>query len=101
MKTLKEKIEVMQAALDGKEIEYRNYPYDNRHKWTSYDLSTIVWNWPSVDYRIKPEPMELWVNVYDEKTEELYPHKTEDAAKKAISFPEIYIKTVKFREVIE
>ena len=34
MKTLEEKIEVMQAALDGKEIERRPYPtkiHENRH----------------------------------------------------------------------
>ena len=63
MKTLKEKIEVMQAALDGEEIEciVLGKPQD---KWEEIRYTTsLVWDWLHEDYRIKPKPLEFWVNV--------------------------------------
>jgi hypothetical protein len=54
MKTLAEKIAVMQAALEGKEIELRSH---RGIKWITYD-STVEpeFNWHIVDYRIKEVP---------------------------------------------
>ena len=50
MKTLEEKIEVMQADLAGKEIECKYYSDD---VWENGANS--IFNWGKYDYRIKPE----------------------------------------------
>ena len=61
MKTLKEKIEIMQAALDGEEIEVYSTRGDD---WVKTNVP--VWNWDNYDYRIKPKPLEFWVNIYSD-----------------------------------
>lgn len=48
MKTLKEKIEVMQACLAGKEIEY----FGSTKTWTI--ATHPCWDWEDFDYRVKP-----------------------------------------------
>lgn len=48
MKTLKEKIEIMQAYERGEQIE--RY-YDN--EWVL--CKNPIWNWEYIDYRIKPK----------------------------------------------
>lgn len=49
MKTLEEKIEVMQAALAGKQIEFFGTLKEG-------SLATSpCWDWDKYDYRIKPE----------------------------------------------
>jgi hypothetical protein len=55
MKTLAEKIAVMQAALEGKKIELRSH---RGTKWITYD-STVEpeFNWHIIDYRIKEVPL--------------------------------------------
>ena len=51
MKIIEEKIAVMQAFADGKEIEVRN------SKSTGYYLcKEPLWDWSSSDYRIKTTP---------------------------------------------
>lgn len=50
MKTLEEKIKVMQAYKDGKQIEFKSNICD----WT--DAPFPCWNWTIYDYRIKEEP---------------------------------------------
>lgn len=59
MKTLKEKIEVMQAALDGEEIEARkkNCTSDSWAFIPNPDFES----WNILDYRIKPTPREFWM----------------------------------------
>ena len=52
MKTLKEMIEVMQAALEGKPIEFLGSCDD----WRPMNTACAVWNWYSCDYRIAPAP---------------------------------------------
>lgn len=51
MKTTAEMIAVMQAYVDGKEIEYRCGDYQTWRK-------TIdpLWDWYKTDYRVKTEP---------------------------------------------
>lgn len=49
MKTLEEKIAVMQAAAEGKEIEMETV-YGWRYN------SNPKWDWVKFDYRVKPEP---------------------------------------------
>ena len=90
----------MQAALDGKEIEVRNYPYEDGCRWNAYSTEMLVWNWPNVDYRIKPEPMEFWVNIYNYPTDTPFgTHKTKAQAIDSAS--DKVIKTIKMREVLD
>jgi hypothetical protein len=56
MTTTRERIEVMQAFVDGKEIQVRERGVD---EWES--VSGPSWNWYSNEYRIKPEPREIWI----------------------------------------
>ena len=60
--TLKEKIEVMQAFLDGKEIEIYNDVVDPCY-WES--IANPEFNWEYNDYRIKPEPVQVPFNISD------------------------------------
>ena len=60
MKTLKEKIEVMQAALDGEKIEVRNK--SGVGEWDIMPMPNFE-SWHCLDYRIKPKPLEFWVNI--------------------------------------
>ena len=62
MKTLKEKIEVMQAALDGEEIQAL-WLQEGNEDWLPEDLR--VFNWACFDYRIKPKPLEWYENIPD------------------------------------
>ena len=65
MTDLVTKIKIMQAALDGEEIEWvkRGSADDT---WTTHSRIDIhQWDWSTFDYRIKPKPLEFWVNVYE------------------------------------
>jgi len=56
-KTLDEMIAVMQAAREGKKIEYRVIDsHYNEEKW--YECSHPGWDWTSYDYRVAPEQPE-------------------------------------------
>lgn len=93
MKTLKEKIEVMQAALDGKGIEFR--PAETDHEWRIIDDPLFVWG--DYDYHIKQEPIEFWVTVYDSGTTACW--LTEKEANDNLS--SLNSKTIKVREVLD
>lgn len=54
MKTIKEKIEVMQAFADGKTIQIAHKD-DDYAIWTDCTAEPI-WNWNHCDFRVKPEP---------------------------------------------
>ncbi len=98
MTDLKAKISVMQAALDGKEIEFK--PKRITEGW---QYVNPIWNWDEFDYRIKVEPMEFWINVYgDVGVYQSRPHKTKDSAEyECRNSKGIDIKTIKVREVTE
>jgi hypothetical protein len=60
----KEAIQVMQHYADGGEVEF------NRHSeggcWEPLpEPHTPSWDWPIVQYRIKPEPREWWIDPDD------------------------------------
>lgn len=96
MKTLKEKIEVMQAALDGKEIEVNR---DDGEGWrSSFMPQNHAWEWGNYDYRIKPEPMEFHMNVFKSST---LLGNTREAMEEIGKSHADYIKTIKVIEVIE
>lgn len=65
MSTTQEKIAVMQAFVEGKEIQQRPWrlrigaaPADDKI-WE--DSLFPSWNWSIIEYRIKPEPQKLFV----------------------------------------
>lgn len=64
MKTTKEKIEVMQAYIDGKEIEIKKLT--DTASWVkiiSSNKNEPEWDWRNFDYRIKSrEPRRVWVS---------------------------------------
>jgi hypothetical protein len=45
-------IKTMQAALEGKKIQWRPHGLEN---WEDVETSRMIWNFPSIEYRIKPE----------------------------------------------
>jgi len=64
-KTLFEKIEVMQAAFDGEEIEWTTYSYED---WTVVEQKPNLnsWNWTTFDYRVREAPKEMTVSEIEE-----------------------------------
>lgn len=75
-----QKMEVMQAYLDGKTIEiYAGGKYDRF-------AGEPVWNWKSGDtqptYRVKSEPRFDWVLLYGDEVASYFPQCTEAEAKK-------------------
>ena len=60
IKDAQDKIEVMQAFIEGKEIQLRR-----RVSGTNWAISPApAWAWDSFDYRIKPEHIEIWITYY-------------------------------------
>ena len=58
----------------------------------------LIFSWHVNDYRIKTEPMEFWVNVFDE-VNGAYAYETEEKAINGASIPPV--KRIKVREVID
>lgn len=50
--TTQEKIDVMQAYLDGKPIQIRNRAVVS--EWTDLEVKEPSWNWNTYVYRVKP-----------------------------------------------
>ncbi len=84
-------IEVVTAFKNGKKIECRNKVCGT---WVD---ATPDWNFYHYDYRVKPEPMELWVNVYDDGSGMGYTNKASALNRAGMYFAR---KAVLFREVI-
>lgn len=62
MKTLAEKIAIMQAALEGKKIRY-TYADKTRSEWRLAKVAeNLGWDWVLFDYEVVPEPEVLFVN---------------------------------------
>jgi hypothetical protein len=59
----KKAIEVMQAYVDGKEVEV--FREDVGPEWFPIAFEgrpfSPIWNWEKLDYRIKSKPREFWV----------------------------------------
>lgn len=63
MKTTKEKIAVMLAYIDGKQIQFRRA--ESEEKWEDLSFTRDpTWNWKNNDYRVKPEPKEPTYRPY-------------------------------------
>ena len=84
-----EMIAVLQAAKEGKKIQFRGSGHD---KWE--DTEEPIWDFYEIQYRVKPEPREVWVRVRDNGCLSVYNHLEKEAAEAA------GYKAVLFREVI-
>ena len=94
MKSLKERIDIETAALDGKPIEQALIVKDRAwHLEEIVHPDGYIFDWRCYDYRIKPEPLVLWVNVYPSSPPCAY----EDEAGVACS-PNFGGKTIKMVE---
>lgn len=52
--TTKEKIEIMNAFLEGKAIQWKSY-WSDWKDWKGKNLAEPDWAWNAIEYRIKPE----------------------------------------------
>ena len=62
IKTTKQHMDVMQAFIDGKEIEYRLFTPTNSMLWRI--SQTPMWNFDKYEYRIKPSEPEYVYPIY-------------------------------------
>lgn len=62
-------IKVMQAYVEGKQIQYVDSETED---WA--DIESPIWNWDTYDYRIKPEPEYRPFKNADECWQEMQKH---------------------------
>lgn len=88
---------VINAYLNGEKIQFRHRRDADWTDWHNH--SEPVWNFEENNYRVKPVPRELWINVYPEEDGDyLVCHESEEAAINAARQGALRIKLV---EVIE
>ena len=95
----KKAIAVMQAYVDGKQIEAAQEGY----QYTLQEgCDSPLWDWSSYRYRVMPEPIECWLNVIDGQTCSVVGtvYMTKEAAEITSKMSHCWT-TRKFREVIE
>lgn len=90
----KEKIEVMQAWVNKKPIQFRVHGCADYHDWCECDEP--VWDWNSNDYRIKPEPLTRWV-VIQPKGMIHSMYGTEDPARRCLAAISKHVNTADWR----
>jgi hypothetical protein len=96
----KDMIQVMQAFLDGKTIEYK---YE-QNQWNEIIGSEPIWDWGNFDYRVKPEPVTGYMNVYEENKPPCIigcVWTKKEYAIDNIASQRKFIKTIKIMEVID
>lgn len=69
MKTLAEKIAVMQAAMRDETIEVRSIAGRGCQIGSEWETANrqgnnIIWDWWRFDYRVAPKPREYWIAFY-------------------------------------
>lgn len=62
-KTTAEKILIMQAFEEGKEIEFTTYYGIHFSQSALKGDTNLVWNWEECDYRIKPQPAPIPMTI--------------------------------------
>ena len=76
----KKAIEVMQAFVDGKEIQYLS-----DGNWFSYSLpATPAWAWSETEYRVKPETITCWITVLNGHVASTV-HDSEEEARRCVN----------------
>lgn len=93
--TLREKIVVLQAAMEGKPIQGRHC---GDRTWLDLDVSDVAWQFGNYEYRVKPEPRVIWVNFFSDGSGTA--HVTEDLALSRDCDGDLR-RPVKFIEVVE
>ena len=93
MSTTAEKIAVMQAFERGETIQARNVWDDGFSPWL--DVCSPSWNWCDREYRVKPNPREVWVNIYPDNC---IPHTSKELAEGCCGKGG---ETIHFREVTD
>lgn len=93
--TPKEQLDIIAAYVAGETIQYR---WIDSEGWLDAPRTGYIFNFQQITYRIKPKPLELWVNVYDTGWLHAFNHQA-DAARQ--SFGQNVLRTVKFREVLD
>ena len=84
-------IAVMQAFVEGEKIERMI----SGNQWQ--EVEEPVWSWNEVNYRVKREPREFWVNVYEKR--ESYTWSTKEEAERMAR--DDRVACVHVREVLE
>lgn len=87
----KDYLPLVQALVEGKTVQYRLLG----EKWSTG--GDVDFSLPPDQYRIKPEPREIWVNRFPDGHEGLTWYETEEAANRAY----VGAVQVRYREVIE
>lgn len=89
-------IAVMQAYVDGKEIEFRHLREGKFFELK--DPSSPSWDFHTFEYRIKPSPKVIWVNEYPDDA--IGVHATQEKAKQSASSRAARI-AVPYREITD
>lgn len=96
-----DQIAVMEAWKDGAFIESR----DRCKVDTAWRDVAPVWNWSDKEYRVKPMPVELWVNEYSRNSRFGSGHLTANEAELASRCNGVrdrqYVRTVHLKEVVD
>ena len=94
----KEKIEIMQAFLKGKKIQVKVKGTNEEFK-DFISTKEPTWDWTHFEYRVKPEPLELWVNKYDFGNYTI--HESKEEAIKYCDRANVRKITIHMKEVID
>ena len=97
--TLQEQRDIIQAKIDGKKVQLRLKKIGD-HRWT--DCNPTAFNFGDYEYRVKPEPREIFVNEYPGDAGPVlssYHHNSHYRALTAGSTDAT--RVVKFREVLD
>lgn len=105
MKTLKERIEIETAYLNGGAVEQKNHCDNEWEILTDTITDKMVFFWMNHDYRIKTKPLEFYVNIYnypfDHSVHEALSHAEMSATSEINVDREHFVETIKVREVID
>lgn len=90
----KDYLPLVQALAEGRVIQYKG-----RCSEKFEDVAELDINWPAYEYRIKPEPREIWVNRYKSGVESGHFGCRDEA--KEFANPDHDVTQVCYREVLE
>ena len=93
---IQERIDIMQAWVDGGEVEYF---HDHTNSWRNLSNTFISFDFERWNYRIKPKPREIWVPVV--KTGERMHPSWFSSKEDAIASHCHCVDAVKYREVLD
>lgn len=93
--TAKDYLPLVQALSEGKVIQIRN---TTEREWVDLDTGEIAFSSGAEQYRIKPEPREVWVNHYGDTAPGAMAWSNKQIAKNQAGDGAIQVR---YREVIE